>query len=361
MRRPGSRSRRPITARSGWWASGSSYSSRTVSSGSSTSTVPVPTSITSHCARSRCASTRAAWEVTQRLRPVGGGAAAVEGGGELPGDERPVVLHAEGPGPVQRPRLALHQAERDLDARRAQRGLAAGGDRVGVGLREHDARDAGLDHRLGARSGASGVVAGLERDDRRGPAGVGPRLGERGRLGVRAPRAAVVPLRDLGPVGVQQDAADPRVRAQRDAGRARELERATHRPLLASAELHLASPDRPLTDSGARARRPGTPAARLVRASSHPDFDRRSRSSTWSTGRSPPGDGVRPGRGLLSDRADFHSVTAGAEFHRPQSTRAFLLVSPSLPHPDQRGGVKRLTPGPVGCSALTDRSVKRGL
>ncbi len=69
MRRSGSRSRRPITARSGWWASGSSYSSRTVSSGSSASTVPVPTSITSHCARNRWASTRAAWEVTQRLLP----------------------------------------------------------------------------------------------------------------------------------------------------------------------------------------------------------------------------------------------------------------------------------------------------
>ena len=69
MRRPGSRSRRPITARSGWWASGSSYSSRTVSSGSSTSTVPVPTSITSHWARNRWASTRAACDVTQRLLP----------------------------------------------------------------------------------------------------------------------------------------------------------------------------------------------------------------------------------------------------------------------------------------------------
>ncbi len=49
---------------------------------------------------------------------VGGGAAAVEGGGELPGDEGAAVLHRERPGPVQRTRLALHQPELDLRSRR---------------------------------------------------------------------------------------------------------------------------------------------------------------------------------------------------------------------------------------------------
>ena len=68
-RRPGSMSRSPITARSGWRASGSSTSSRTVSSGSSTATVPVPISIVSHSARSRCVSRRAALLETQRLVP----------------------------------------------------------------------------------------------------------------------------------------------------------------------------------------------------------------------------------------------------------------------------------------------------
>ena len=61
--------------------------------GSSTSTVPVPTSITSHCARSRCASTPRGVRGDPPAGPVGGGAATVEGGGELPGDEGAVVLH----------------------------------------------------------------------------------------------------------------------------------------------------------------------------------------------------------------------------------------------------------------------------
>ena len=47
-RRSGARSRSPITTRSSWRGSGSPTSSRTVSCGSSTSTVPVPTRIASH-------------------------------------------------------------------------------------------------------------------------------------------------------------------------------------------------------------------------------------------------------------------------------------------------------------------------
>ena len=57
------------------------------------------------------------------------------------------------------------------------------------------------------------------------------------------------------------------------------------------------------------------------RASSHPDFDRRSRSSHLVN---------RPlavaGSRTSGRSASSSPVTAGAEFHRPQSTRAFLLV-----------------------------------
>ena len=76
---------------------------------------------------------------------VGGGAAAVEGGGELPGDERAAVVDGEGPDPVERPGLVDQQALLDLDAGRAQGVGAPGGDRVGVGLGEDHAAYAGLD------------------------------------------------------------------------------------------------------------------------------------------------------------------------------------------------------------------------
>ena len=58
-----------MTARSGWCGSGRSWASRTVSCGSSTSTVLVPTSMVSASARSRWVSRRAAVPETQRLVP----------------------------------------------------------------------------------------------------------------------------------------------------------------------------------------------------------------------------------------------------------------------------------------------------
>ena len=172
---------------------------------------------------------------------VGGGTATVQGRGELPGDEGPVVLHPERPRAVERPRLALHQPERHLDPGLAQGGLTAGGHGVRVGLREDDPGDACRGQRLGARPRPTGVVARLERHDRRRPTGVATGLGQRSSLGVRRPGAAVVALRDLRAAGVQEHAADPRVGTERHAGRAREVERATHRALLRCAELHLVS------------------------------------------------------------------------------------------------------------------------
>ena len=68
---PDGSSRAPITTRSGCRSrgSGSPTSSRTVSCGSSRSTVPVPTRIASHSPRSRCTSRRADSPVIQRLDP----------------------------------------------------------------------------------------------------------------------------------------------------------------------------------------------------------------------------------------------------------------------------------------------------
>ena len=95
-------------------------SSRTVSCGSSTATVSVPTSIASHSARSRWVSRRAAGGADPAAGAVGGGAAAVEGGGELPGDERAAVLDGERPGPVERARLVGEQPGLHLDPGGAQ-------------------------------------------------------------------------------------------------------------------------------------------------------------------------------------------------------------------------------------------------
>ena len=153
---------------------------------------------------------------------VGGGAAAVERGGELPGDERAAVLDGERPGPVEGAGLVDEQPALDLDAGGAQRRGAARGDRVGVGLGEDHAAYAGGEQRLGARAGAAGVVARLERHDRGRAAGVVAGRGQRVDLGVRRAGAAVVALGDLGAVGVEQHAADPRVGAERDAGRRRQ-------------------------------------------------------------------------------------------------------------------------------------------
>ena len=180
---------------------------------------------------------------------VGGGAAAVQRGRELPGDERSAVVHGERPDPVDGARLVLEQAALDLDARVAQGGRTPGRDRVGVALRVDHAAYAGLDQRLRARSGAAGVVARLQRDDRRGAAGAVAGAPERVDLGVRGPGAAVPALGEHLAVRAEQHAADPRVGAGGHAGRRRQGERAPHRGLLAVLVVILASGR--VTDPGA--------------------------------------------------------------------------------------------------------------
>ncbi len=230
--------------------------------------------------------------------PVGGGTAAVEGGGELPGDERPAVLDGERPGPVQPAGAVGQQSALDLDPGVAQRLRSPGSHRVGVRLREHHAAYSCRDQGARAGAGAAVVVAGLEGDDGGGPTRGVPGL-EQGRgLGVRVAGPAVEPLGDLAPRVVEDHAADPRVGSERYAGARGEGQRALHRATLdgvppggRGGHLPLSSSSGPRTSEGA-GRRCGrwlTDASMGDRAASpacasHPDFDRRSRSSTWSTG-----------------------------------------------------------------------------
>ena len=76
---------------------------------------------------------------------VGGGAATVEGRGELPRDERAAERDGAGPPLVERGGLVGQHPPVDLDAGGVQPLGAAGGVRVGVRLGEDDARHAGLD------------------------------------------------------------------------------------------------------------------------------------------------------------------------------------------------------------------------
>ena len=142
-----------------------------------------------------------------------------------------------------------------------------------------------------SRAGAAGVVAGLERHHGGGAAGPVAGCRQCVDLGVRRAGAPVVALRDGRAVVVEEHAADARVGAERDAGGRGKGQGATHRRLLVLAERHLARTCLlgPVTDSagawsglttGDLDGRPHRPAA----CAFHPDFDRRSRSSTWSTG-----------------------------------------------------------------------------
>ena len=99
-------------------------------------------------------------------------------------------------------------------------------------LRVDHTGDPRVGERPGARSGAAGVVAGLEGDDGRRTPGGGAGTSQGVRLRVRRPGTAVEALRDGRAVLGQQHAADPRVRAERDPGRRGQGEGARHRGLL---------------------------------------------------------------------------------------------------------------------------------
>jgi len=146
--------------------------------------------------------------------PVGGGRAAVKGGRQLQGD----------PGPA---RAAVDQVGGELlgygvPARSGGHGDPGGGEAVhaatghagvGVDQPDDDAGDAGGDHGVGARRGASVMGAGLEGHEQRGAGRVG--AGGPGRvqghdLGVAAARRFRRPGEDATP-GRDEHGPHPRV------------------------------------------------------------------------------------------------------------------------------------------------------
>ena len=298
-------------------------SSRTVSSGSSTATVLVPTSIVSHSARSRWVSRRAARRGDPARGAVGGGAAPVEGGGELPGDEGALLAQGDAVDLGERGGLVGEQARLDLDAGGLEPRAAAGGDRVGVGLGIDHPAYAGRDERLRARTRAAGVVAGLEGDDGGRAAGGSAGPGQRVGLGVGGAGTAVVALGDRRAVVGEEHAADPAgVVDHRDTGRRGQHQGAAHRVALRWCGRHVSSGPVGLTDSGDDGGLDGSTA------------DGRPTATTTC---------VRFPSGLSPSVQDFHLVnrslgvsgsrtlTAGSELHRPQSTRAMFTRRDEVP------------------------------
>lgn len=262
---------------------------------------------------------------------VGGGAAAVEGGGVLPGDVGPAQAYGGQPGGVAGLGLVREESGRDVDPGRAQGGSAAAGLRVRVGDGVDHAGDPGACEGLGAGPGTAGVVAGFEGDV--GGAAVGGRSGgaQGVDLGVGAAGPLVPALADDGARGVGDDAADDRVGAGGAESAGGELDGSAHGTgvrvgccCVHGVGRHRVLLPRSGTDSGAcrdttdeavqhtgdaeagKTVRPGisvgicrrtadggVPVTGPPRTASHPDFNRRSRNLTWSTGR-----WLRTGRGL---------------------------------------------------------------
>ena len=239
--------------------------------------------------------------------PVVGGAASVERGRELPGDERSAVLHREGPGAVQRPRLTLHQAEGHLDAgraecpprRRTRPGWGRAGRRPPAPPRPRSVpASTGRCARCGDRARGSRprwprVPRHRPRPGpppRRAPCrrhGGGPR-----RSGLPSGESSTQPTRGLGPRGT------PGVRASSSA-------RSIARRSAPLNSMPSPSPSRSRVGGDRVRRQPSD----TVRASSHPDFDRRSRSSTWSTDH-----WWWPGRGLSPPVRSFTAPRAREHF-----------------------------------------------
>ena len=330
----GSRSRTPITTRSGWWGSGWSYSSRTVSSGSSTRDGAGADE--HHVALRRAAGgcrPRGPSRLTQRLVPSAAALrpSSVVANFQVTNGRR--CSTRERPGPVQRARLALHQPEPDLDPGGAQGGRTAGGDRVGVGLGEHDAAR----RRPRSAPAAHGPVRPVWLQGSRVTTAVAPRAPVAGLGQAQRPRRAGCRRRGGSPRRPRRRRR--RAGRSRRAGSARGVRRACararareHRALLGGGERHR----RPF--SSVRSRTRGTEAGRRrttrTRAttpacSSHPDFDRRSRSSTWSTGC-----WLQPGRGLSPPARNCTD---------PRARELENSSGSSLPHPRAGGDVRQPT------------------
>ncbi len=279
-------------------------------------------------ARSRCVSRRAGRELTHRDVPSAAALRPSSVVASFQVTNGTALLDGERPGPVDGAGLLGQQAALDVDARLAQERGSPDRDRVGVGLREHDADHTGVDEGPGARSGAAGVVAGLQRHDGRGTAGPVTGPGQGVHLGVRRAGAPVEPLGDLSAGRVEQHAADPWVGAEGDARRAGQLEGAHHRGALGAAGGHRV-PSRPCrrTRGVEKDRRAGSPA--VLRALPIRTFT--------------VGPGVPPGQPAAgcSRVADFHRRLGITP--TPEHASCSLVSATSLPHLAHRGYVRSAT------------------
>ena len=290
-----------------------------MSSGSSISAVPVPTTTASTSERSACTSARDFSPEIQRLVPSGAAMrpSSVEAYFHVT-NGRPVRT-ACSQTLVDRLGLGGQHARLDDDAGRAQdvRAAAGLGGRVVDGV--DDARDARVDDRLGARPGPAGVGAGFEGHDDRAAARAFAGALQGDHLGVRAAGDLVVAAGDE-PARRRRgrrrrrpgwdwsaEAAARRDRSPR-AWRALRWRWASLRPPPGRSGRDARLRVRVLGPRGVYARRQHTLRARQVRrgepargdawaspprAASHPDSHRRSRSCTGSTDR-----WLRSGRGL---------------------------------------------------------------
>jgi hypothetical protein len=159
--------------------------------------------------------------VRQRLRagdPLAGAVLgrdpAVQGLGDVQGDEGALGVDGLEPAPVQLQRTLGGQSAAHADPRRPQGGGPAGGGIMGVVDGVHDVRYPGVDDGLGARSRAAHVVARLQGDHHGGPVKVDAGADRRRyRIGfcVRGAGTAVVSRRQLAAVRPDDDGAHQRI------------------------------------------------------------------------------------------------------------------------------------------------------
>ncbi len=173
-------------------------------------------------------------------------------------------------------------------------------------------------------------------------------LAERDHLGVRPAGPLVAALAHHLAVPVEHDGADVGVGVGRLTDRRGQRDGAAHRrylvlgsppgaPWLGRAPGVRREARRADAERVAGGSAPPT-ASSARRAASHPDFHRRSRSSTGSTGRAAAIAGCVPD--------GSRTVTAGSESHRPRSTLCVVPVVPSVPRTPRGGTGSDAGPAP---------------
>ena len=215
---------------------------RTVSSGSSRSTVPMPVSIAHDRARSACTSRRDASLDDPAAFAVGERDAPVERGRGLDAHPRPAARHArEEPAVGLRGRLG-QEARFHADAGLPQpREAASLHQRVGILERGDHAADARGHQRVGAGGRAAVVAAGLEGQVDGRALGRLAAGGERCRLGVRL-AGARVPALAQHPAALRDDATHARVGRGGVAAARGERQGARHQGMILGGEAHPTCP-----------------------------------------------------------------------------------------------------------------------